>query len=576
MKSIINRWLLVGMLLATLGFGLFQSTPVSATDPTTSLHIVKLATDGVSVLAETTISYQTLKDTLPVQGNGTTHYYTQGPSFDDANWWDPAETANLKDKGALQGTDLKDLCELVGGMQAGDTVRVQAADGYGNDRFPYSNVYNPDPQQGKMVVCWYNGAPEEGSPGYVPTFTMGMLLAFFTSVPSAEGKLVFGNQDMRECLPENIWHWNSGFPSVNGLYNKWVSNITIYTGATPDWSLQLNGARNQEIPRAEFENGQGASCHGSTKYTDGAGTWSGLPLWMLIAFVDDTTVLHGEGSFNDILAAASYDVKVIGADGSYTFSSSQIARHNDIILANKLNNSELPSSSYPLKVVGSGLTEAAQSIGRVIRIELHNIPNIAQWTLPISGMTDYTFTQTLFEQGIQCHGPAGQPWTYNDGSNIWSGIPLWYFCGWVDDANQHGNGSYNDNLADLGYSIKVYGANGSLTVLNSHDIRRSSQYLLANQRNGQVFTDAQYPLVLVGSGLPSASRIVAVSRIELVLAKNWDLNGDHTCDIGDVVMVGQKWGQSGQAGWIPEDLNQDGVIDSGDMVVLGLHWNETW
>lgn len=56
----------------------------------------------------------------------------------------------------------------------------------------------------------------------------------------------------------------------------------------------------------------------------------------------------------------------------------------------------------------------------------------------------------------------------------------------------------------------------------------------------------------------------------------WDLNGDHTCNIGDVVVIGLVWGQTGAPGWIPEDLNSDGAINIGDVVVLGLHWGETW
>jgi hypothetical protein len=56
----------------------------------------------------------------------------------------------------------------------------------------------------------------------------------------------------------------------------------------------------------------------------------------------------------------------------------------------------------------------------------------------------------------------------------------------------------------------------------------------------------------------------------------WDLNGDHVCDIGDVVKVGLRWGETGIGGWVPEDLNSDGTIDIGDVVVVGLYWGKTW
>jgi hypothetical protein len=59
-------------------------------------------------------------------------------------------------------------------------------------------------------------------------------------------------------------------------------------------------------------------------------------------------------------------------------------------------------------------------------------------------------------------------------------------------------------------------------------------------------------------------------------APSWDLNGDHVINIGDVVVVGLHWGQTGASGWIPADLNSDGAINIGDVVVLGLHWGQTW
>jgi PKD repeat protein len=67
---------------------------------------------------------------------------------------------------------------------------------------------------------------------------------------------------------------------------------------------------------------------------------------------------------------------------------------------------------------------------------------------------------------------------------------------------------------------------------------------------------------------------ITASFIESV--HSWDLNGDHVCNIGDVVVVGLHWDETGATGWIPEDLNNDGVINIGDVVVLGLHWGDTW
>jgi len=56
--------------------------------------------------------------------------------------WDPQETSNLKDKGAVKGTAVKDLCDLVGGMSPGDEVSIIAVDRWHTD-FAYSNIISP-------------------------------------------------------------------------------------------------------------------------------------------------------------------------------------------------------------------------------------------------------------------------------------------------------------------------------------------------------------------------------------------------------------------------------------------------
>ena len=89
--------------------------------PTTAIHVVKYATDGTTVINETTVTYQWMEANLPVQGDGKTHYYHQGPVFTDVkeDQWDRNETTNFKDMGAVKGTAVRDLSNLVGGMVQG-------------------------------------------------------------------------------------------------------------------------------------------------------------------------------------------------------------------------------------------------------------------------------------------------------------------------------------------------------------------------------------------------------------------------------------------------------------------------
>ena len=220
MKHRAARVLVVLVLLASALGGLVSVKPAMAdAPPQTLLTITKYAADGTTVLATQTVTYQWLEAHLTVRGDGSTHYYTEGPTFDPNNLWDPNEICpgdSLKDKGALKGTDLKDLCDLVGGASHGDTVQVKAADGY-NDVFDAENIYTPVPRQGPIVICWW----KDGQ--YTGTWTDGMLLALFTTVGRAsDGKLIFGHQDMHDCLPQSNWHWYYDgaiqYPSTNGMY----------------------------------------------------------------------------------------------------------------------------------------------------------------------------------------------------------------------------------------------------------------------------------------------------------------------------------------------------------------------
>jgi hypothetical protein len=221
-------------LIIVLGFALILSSPVSAA--TTSIHIVRYANDGTTILNETTKTYQWLEANLPVLGDGTTHYYSQGPTFNDSDLWDNAEWQNVdtRDWGAVKGTDLKNICNLVGGMSAGETINIKASDGF-SKTFPYEYVYTPNPRQGPMGITWYRA-----DQGYVPGYTDGMRLVMFANAKTntygwnSSGWHVFGNADMRDCWAPGYWYNYSGiWPSSGGVSAKLVSDILIYSNQAP-------------------------------------------------------------------------------------------------------------------------------------------------------------------------------------------------------------------------------------------------------------------------------------------------------------------------------------------------------
>jgi len=226
--------------LITLSLILTFVVPVIAA--TTSIHIVKYANDGTTILAEKTLTIQEMESTLPVQGDGSTHYYLQGPVFVDNPdetveqqlRWNPDEDTNVQDKdmGAVKGTDVKDLCNLVGGMSPGETLKIKASDGMTKE-FAYTNVYSPSARQGPMVITWYKDGtyPDSG-------YEEGMRLLFFadTSV-NPWGTHVLGNYDWHESADPKYWYYYMNgaekYPTTTGLSVKYVSEIQIYSTKPP-------------------------------------------------------------------------------------------------------------------------------------------------------------------------------------------------------------------------------------------------------------------------------------------------------------------------------------------------------
>nr|QNO43775.1 hypothetical protein BPLLOOKG_00001 [Methanosarcinales archaeon ANME-2c ERB4]QNO50583.1 hypothetical protein EGELPFMD_00003 [Methanosarcinales archaeon ANME-2c ERB4] len=361
---------------------------VPALAATTEVNITKYASDETTILDETTVSYQWMGTNLTVQGDGATEYFHQGPIF-DGDPWDLAETLNLKSKGIVRGTDVKDLCDLVGGMSPGDEIGIIASDGF-NKRFGYENVYDPKSSQGPMVVCWY----KDGE--HVPDYEGGMQLVFFAD------DHIFGNWDMHECMaPEYRYNYSSEYPSANGLSIRYISDIAIYSNETAEtaWSLELVGAINETMSKATFE--KGVACHDGFSYIDSEGrTWTGVPLWYLMARVDDTDT-HGSGSFNDTLAGEGYDVIITACDGySKTFSSADLAGNDSYIVACYLNGSDLPELTgsgkplAPLKLVGPCLS-SGQMIGNIAEIVLDvgTAPVKADLTLIGNGTKTYALDE---------------------------------------------------------------------------------------------------------------------------------------------------------------------------------------
>jgi cellobiose-specific phosphotransferase system component IIB len=239
-----NSKLILSLVLAFSLIPFMPVSPVIAAGTTTSVMITKLANDNTTILDQVTVTVAQMmagSPELPIYGDGVTHYYFQGPSFDEENKWDQTETVNVdsRDYGACKGTDVKDLCEMLpsGGASQGDEIKIKANDGF-SKMFAYEDVYTPEPAQGKLIVTWYTADTAEGISGSVTdgSYSTGMRLIFFAETLNPDGKHVFGTWDMHETLAEKYWHYYYDgvfWPSSSGLSVQMVSDIIIYSSEQP-------------------------------------------------------------------------------------------------------------------------------------------------------------------------------------------------------------------------------------------------------------------------------------------------------------------------------------------------------
>jgi PKD repeat protein len=257
------------VLVAALAAGLisFSASPVATHAAATSTITINRYDAYKNLISTVTRDYTWLEANLPVYGDGNTHYYCQGPSFNYTDLdalWNPAESINIesRDMGRVKGSDLKDLCDLAGGAGTGDVIQLKDPFGY-KKYFDYENIYTPTARQGRMVIAWFNA--DEG--GYPPAYESAMRLVFFADQGvNPNGWHVFGNWDMHETMPARRWHFFNGTdPSSSDLSVYHVSIINIYqpelTVCDAAGNLKLNFLPGQTV----FVKGLGLSAGVSYK-----------------------------------------------------------------------------------------------------------------------------------------------------------------------------------------------------------------------------------------------------------------------------------------------------------------------
>jgi hypothetical protein len=263
-------------------------------------------------------------------------------------WVTSAGTVNLPVR--YRGVLLKDLCDLIGGLQPGAGLRIVASDGYAMT-ISYDQVAAGD------FIAYDPGTKAE-------TTVTDPLKAVV--IYERDGQPLDADKDgtlrlallNSEQLQITDGHW----------WVKWIARVEMKSLAE-DWTLHMEGARIEDMDRNTFESCSAPNCHGATWTDDQAQEWAGTPLWLLAGRIDDE-IQHNNGAFNTALADSGYTISVIAADGySATLDIAQVLRGNDFILAYSVNDNPLDEEYFPLRLVGPAL-QGNQMVGQIKSITL--------------------------------------------------------------------------------------------------------------------------------------------------------------------------------------------------------------
>ena len=244
-----------------------------------------------------------------------------------------------------KGLSIVDLLAEVGGVGEGEAVRIQAKDGYA------MTVSSRQLIEGDFTTFDCSSGKE------VPHEKLTVIVSYEEDgkpIDPRIGPLRIAILGGKTQVTEGHW------------WIKWVNKIEVVSMFKP-WSLELQGVVSATIDSASFQSCSAPKCHGITWQDKSGRKWEGVAAWRLVGKVDDSITNRGD-VFEDALADRGYKVRLTAKDGrAQEFSSAEVKRNNELIVAYLMDGLPLPENYWPLRLVGPSLDSAAQ-LGQVTKL----------------------------------------------------------------------------------------------------------------------------------------------------------------------------------------------------------------
>jgi hypothetical protein len=336
------------LILADTENGVRLQRPMVVGDAGKSLWVKDLASIEIHV-GPSALSSDAGKFSLQLDINGTRAEFTLDQLEKDADYIEGTgsftTSAGTKYTNVYGGVRLAALLKRYMILSPDDSITFIATDGY-EMTYPGSRIL--DQSDGEWILAFrMDGEYLPKDPGYIRTVKIGK---------------------------DN--------PNIDGhLSVKMISKIVVKEKDFVDFSLKISGKLNMEIDRSTVQSC--ISCHGKDVEFERkgiSGTYTGIPLYLLLAYADDPDYApHRQDSkiisYNAEAAQKGYKVEITADDGfAITLDSRDLHGNGDIIVGMYKNQAILDPTEFPLVLVwdkaAEKLPEGIKNVKRVEAIRL--------------------------------------------------------------------------------------------------------------------------------------------------------------------------------------------------------------
>jgi hypothetical protein len=323
--------------------------------------------------------------------------------------------------------------------------------------------------------------------------------ATFSTSEVAPDALIIADQENGKSIPAMI--------VGDTVKTLWVKNlVSIETSLSPNLvakaaadfylDLDINGAT-ASFSLAELEKmdyymeARGAyTTSAGTKYE---GVYGGV---RLLDLLNAYTTIGPE----DAITFVAMDGYEMGYPGSRVLDN----RDGDWILAFKLDGEYLPKDPGYIRTIKVGPDtpniEGHLSVRMVKKIVIKQ-DEYVEFDLVLDGKLARTLDRGTVQSCVSCHTTT-VTFEQKGVTSEYTGFPLWMLMGYVDDP-QYGPHqqdksilAYDETAARSGYSIQIMASDGFSVTLDSREVNKNSDIIIAMYKNGEKLPDNEAPLVL--------------------------------------------------------------------------------